>query len=118
MWPIFWRRDWKPARPLIFGEFCDSDGFRDVAEIIAANGLKPPYTLKNGQALKIPVRDTGASAAPKKGDYVEAGEPAAIAQGLQQQMGGHDSVAQQGHRQGVVDVNRLGRRLGRAGQRG
>jgi hypothetical protein len=37
-----WRRDWREARPWIFGEFCDSDGFRDLDELIAAhNGEKP-----------------------------------------------------------------------------
>jgi LysM repeat protein len=65
------------ARGEELSDIADQYGIREV-EIIAANGLKPPYTLKNGQALKIPVRDTGASAAPKKGDYVEAGEPAVV----------------------------------------
>jgi hypothetical protein len=37
-----WRRDWQTPRPWIFGEFCDADGFRDLAEIVRANdGLKP-----------------------------------------------------------------------------
>ncbi|MCC6803298.1 MAG: hypothetical protein IT319_10460 [Anaerolineae bacterium] len=31
------RRDWRPARPLIFGEFCDADDYRD------------PAALENGQ---------------------------------------------------------------------
>ena len=36
-----WRRDWQVLRPWIFGEFCDSDTFRVVDEIIHANnGLK------------------------------------------------------------------------------
>jgi len=33
-----WRRDWLPARPWIFGEFCDSDGFRDLQELALATG--------------------------------------------------------------------------------
>ncbi len=40
-----WRRDWRPPRPWIFGEFCDSDGFRDLSEIIAAHGGQKPWWL-------------------------------------------------------------------------
>jgi len=40
-----WRRDWQPVRPWIFGEFCDADGFRDLAELIAANGGVPPWWM-------------------------------------------------------------------------
>jgi hypothetical protein len=32
-----WRRDWQPPRPWIFGEFCDSDTFRDLSEMKQAN---------------------------------------------------------------------------------
>ena len=31
------RRDWRPARPWIFGEFCDADDFRDLGDIAAAH---------------------------------------------------------------------------------
>lgn len=40
-----WRRDWQPVRPWIFGEFCDADGFRDLPEIIAANGGVQPWWM-------------------------------------------------------------------------
>jgi hypothetical protein len=40
-----WRRDWRPARPWIFGEFNDSDGFRDRDAIVAANGGSEPWWL-------------------------------------------------------------------------
>ena len=40
-----WRRDWQPARPWIFGEFCDADGFRDVAQIRKANGGTAPWWM-------------------------------------------------------------------------
>ena len=40
-----WRRDWKPPRSWIFGEFCDSDTFRDINEIKHANGGKRPWWL-------------------------------------------------------------------------
>ncbi|MFN8489993.1 MAG: hypothetical protein U0350_20570 [Caldilineaceae bacterium] len=40
-----WRRDWQRPRPWIFGEFCDSDGFRDLDEIIAANGGQKPWWM-------------------------------------------------------------------------
>jgi hypothetical protein len=40
-----WRRDWQTARPWIFGEFCDSDTFRNLNEIIAANHGKRPWWL-------------------------------------------------------------------------
>lgn len=40
-----WRRDWLPVRPWIFGEFCDADGFRDLQEIISANGGAKPWWM-------------------------------------------------------------------------
>jgi hypothetical protein len=40
-----WRRDWKAPRPWIFGEFCDQDGFRDIAELAAANGGQRPWWM-------------------------------------------------------------------------
>ena len=40
-----WRRDWRAARPWIFGEFTDSDTFRDVNEIIAANNHYKPWWM-------------------------------------------------------------------------
>jgi murein DD-endopeptidase MepM/ murein hydrolase activator NlpD len=58
-------------------DIADQYGVREV-EIIALNGMKPPYTLKGGQALKVPARDTGAAVAPKSGDYVQAGERAIV----------------------------------------
>ena len=36
------RRDWRPARPLIFGEFCDSDDYRDPAALLE-NGQRPQW---------------------------------------------------------------------------
>jgi hypothetical protein len=36
---------WGPARPWIFGEFNDSDGFRDIAAITAANDGTKPWWL-------------------------------------------------------------------------
>ena len=40
-----WRRDWQRTRPWLFGEFCDSDGFRDRARLLAANGGRVPWWL-------------------------------------------------------------------------
>jgi len=40
----FWR-DWRPARPWIFGEFCDADDYRDLEEIAAAYGGVLPWWL-------------------------------------------------------------------------
>lgn len=40
-----WRRDWLPVRPWLFGEFCDADGFRDLQEIINANGSAKPWWI-------------------------------------------------------------------------
>lgn len=40
-----WRRDWKPPRPWIFGEFNDQDGFRDLNELIAANRGRKPWWM-------------------------------------------------------------------------
>lgn len=43
------RRDWRPARPWIFGEFNDMDDYRDLDEIAAASGGELPwwYTARN-----------------------------------------------------------------------
>jgi hypothetical protein len=40
-----WRRDWQKPRPWIFGEFCDSDTFRDLESIIRANHGQSPWWL-------------------------------------------------------------------------
>lgn len=40
-----WRRDWLRPRPWLFGEFCDSDGFRDRPKLLAANGGQLPWWL-------------------------------------------------------------------------
>lgn len=40
-----WRRDWQTPRPWIFGEFCDSDTFRDLDDIIKANNGAKPWWL-------------------------------------------------------------------------
>lgn len=40
-----WRRDWRAPRPWIFGEFTDSDTFRDVGEIIAHNDGQKPWWM-------------------------------------------------------------------------
>jgi hypothetical protein len=39
------RRDWRPARPWLFGEFCDADDYRDVDEIGGANDGQLPWWL-------------------------------------------------------------------------
>ncbi len=39
------RRDWRPTRPWIFGEFCDADDFRDLGEIAAAHKGELPWWL-------------------------------------------------------------------------
>jgi hypothetical protein len=39
------RRDWRSARPWIFGEFCDADDFRDLGEIAAAHNGELPWWL-------------------------------------------------------------------------
>lgn len=36
------RRDWRPARPLIFGEFCDADDYRDPATLLE-DGRRPAW---------------------------------------------------------------------------
>jgi hypothetical protein len=40
-----WRRDWQSPRPWIFGEFCDSDTFRDPQSIINGHGGEIPWWL-------------------------------------------------------------------------
>jgi hypothetical protein len=35
------RRDWRPARPWIFGEFCANEDYRDPAELVEADGGRP-----------------------------------------------------------------------------
>jgi hypothetical protein len=39
------RRDWRPPRPWIFGEFCDADDYRDLIEIADAKGGEIPWWL-------------------------------------------------------------------------
>jgi hypothetical protein len=39
------RRDWRPERPWIFGEFCDADDYRDLGEIAARFGGELPWWL-------------------------------------------------------------------------
>jgi hypothetical protein len=39
------RRDWMPPRPWLSGEFCDSDTFRDLRRLIAANDGEKPWWL-------------------------------------------------------------------------
>jgi beta-galactosidase/beta-glucuronidase len=49
-----WRRDWQPSRPLIFGEFCDSDTYREPEEIRALSGELgdlAPWWLTNDNPL-------------------------------------------------------------------
>lgn len=44
-------RDWRPARPWIFGEFCDADDYRDLGEVAAAHGGGLPWYLKEQNPL-------------------------------------------------------------------
>ena len=37
------RRDWRPPRPWIFGEFCDSDDYRDPEALAGAHGGALPW---------------------------------------------------------------------------
>lgn len=39
-------RDWRPPRPLIFGEFCAADDFRDLAPLRAAHDGELPWWLQ------------------------------------------------------------------------
>jgi len=54
-------------------DVADAYGVREV-DIIKLNALKPPYTLKAGQNLKIPGRVK--AEAPREGEYVKAGDAA------------------------------------------
>lgn len=45
------RRDWRPPRPTIFGEFCDADDYRDLDEVIAAFGGAEPWWLAEQNPL-------------------------------------------------------------------
>ncbi len=54
-------------------DVADAYGVREV-DIIKLNALKPPYSLKVGQNLKIPGR--AKAEAPREGDYVTAGDAA------------------------------------------
>lgn len=40
-----WRRDWRRPRPWLFGEFCDSDGYRNRARLFAAHGGAAPWWI-------------------------------------------------------------------------
>jgi len=39
-------RDWRPPRPLIFGEFCAADDYRHLEPIMAAHGNQLPWWLQ------------------------------------------------------------------------
>lgn len=54
-------------------DVADAYGVREV-DIIKLNALRPPYSLKAGQKLKIPGRERAET--PREGDYVTAGEAA------------------------------------------
>ena len=55
-----WRRDWQRPRPLIFGEFCDSDTYRDPNVMRAHTGGILPWWLTNDN----PVMDWRAETHP------------------------------------------------------
>ena len=40
-----WHRDWLRPRPWLFGEFCDSDGFRNRQRLLTANDGQVPWWL-------------------------------------------------------------------------
>ncbi|MBZ0294492.1 MAG: hypothetical protein K8L99_18150, partial [Anaerolineae bacterium] len=44
-------RDWRPARPWIFGEFCDADDYRDLSAVAAAHGGTLPWYLTEQNPL-------------------------------------------------------------------
>ena len=77
-----WRRDWQRPRPWIFGEFCDSDGFRDRPRLLAANGGQVPWwlTADNPAAIWRPemqaVLDYDARMAAAFQDPTRRGHPA------------------------------------------
>ncbi|MFN8468173.1 MAG: hypothetical protein U0X20_21625 [Caldilineaceae bacterium] len=48
-----WRRDWQRPRPWLFGEFCDSDGFRERPRLLAANGGRVPWWLTEDNPASI-----------------------------------------------------------------
>jgi hypothetical protein len=50
------RRDWRPARPWLFGEFCDSDDYRDPDEIRAAHGGETPWWWRHDNPIHQPLR--------------------------------------------------------------
>ncbi len=39
-------RDWRPVRPLIFGEFCAADDYRPLGELLRAHGGELPWWLQ------------------------------------------------------------------------
>lgn len=48
------RRDWRPARPWIFGEFCDADDFRDLDELSQFYGGELPWWLTEPNPIHAP----------------------------------------------------------------
>ncbi len=48
------RRDWRPARPWIFGEFCDADDFRDLDELRESYGGVLPWWLTEPNPIHTP----------------------------------------------------------------
>jgi hypothetical protein len=51
------RREWRPPRPWIFGEFCDSDDYREPEELAAAHGSQPPWWFGFDNPILGPLRE-------------------------------------------------------------
>ena len=69
-------RDWRTPRPLIFGEFCDADDYRNVDELIAANGGEPPWWYVEQNPIH-PVTKIGFSTQIERMKHAELGVDAA-----------------------------------------
>ena len=62
-----WRRDWKPPRPWVFGEFNDQDGFRDHAELVAAAEGEKPWWMTEDLPVASWRPEARPSSRPRRG---------------------------------------------------
>ncbi|MBN1202489.1 MAG: hypothetical protein JXJ20_11580 [Anaerolineae bacterium] len=79
-------RDWRVPRPLIFGEFCDADDYREVGKLIAANDGQPPWWLVEQNPLH-PLSKIAFSQQIERMHRVEMGVDAATLVRISRQQG-------------------------------
>lgn len=79
-------RDWRKQRPLIFGEFCDADDYRNLDELIAPNGGQLPWWYAEQNSLH-PLSKIAFSAQVERMKHVDMGVDSAALARISRQQG-------------------------------